>query len=261
MSGRNKLDLIIILVLKLGNDISITHLLNVCINRGSVPEEWKRAKVTPVYKYGSHEDPSNYRPISILPVLSKLLERAVNGQLYEHLQKYNLITTWQSGFRPNYSTSTALIYFSDKILSAIDHGKLTDVIYLDLKKVFNTVDIDMLLQKLARYGIKNNGHKWFTVYLMSRTQVVEIEGQLSNSQNIEYGVPHGSILEPLLFSLYINDLPLQGIQASIIMYTDNTVIVFSHTDYIHIQTVLNNELSNVNVWLDKHKLTLNRKKT
>ncbi len=96
---------------------------------------------------------------------------------------------------------------------------------------------------------------------MSRTQVVEIEGELSNSQNIEYGVPHGSILEPLLFSLYINDLPLQGIQASIIMYTDNTVIVFSHTDYIHIQTVLNNELSNVNVWLDKHKLTLNRKKT
>ncbi len=90
MSGRNKLDLIIILVLKLGNDISITHLLNVCINRGSGPEEWKRAKVTPVYKYGSHEDPSNYRPISILPVLSKLLERAVNGQLYEHLFQYSV---------------------------------------------------------------------------------------------------------------------------------------------------------------------------
>ncbi len=102
------------------------------------------------------KDPSNYRPISILPVLSKLLERVVNVQLYKHLQKYNLISTWQSGFRPNYSTSTALIYFSDKILNAMDHGKLTGVIYLDLKKAFDTVDHDLLLQKLARYGIKNN---------------------------------------------------------------------------------------------------------
>ncbi len=211
--------------------------------------------------------PSNYRRISILPVLSKLLERAVNGQLYEHLQKYNLISTWQSGFRPNYSTSTALIYVSDKILSAIDHGKLTGVIYLDLKKAFDTVDHDLLLQKLARYGIKNNEHKWFTYYLMGRTQVVEIEGQLSNSQNIEYSVPQGSILETLLFGLCINDLQLQGIQANIIMYTDDTVIVLSHTVYIHIQTVyihsqtvLNNELSNVKAWLDKHKLTLNTKK-
>ncbi len=156
---------------------------------------------------------------------------------------------------------TALIYFSDKTLSAIDHGKLTGVIYLDLKKAFDTVDHDLLLQKLARYGIKNIEHKWFTDYLTGRTQVVEIEYELSNSQNIEYDVPQGSILGPLLFSLYINDLQLQGIQASIIMYADDTVIVFSHTDYIHIRTVLNNELSNVNAWLDKHKLTLNTKKT
>ncbi len=99
----------------------------------------------------------------------------------------------------------------------LDHSKLTGVIYLDLKKAFNTVDHDLLLKKLARYGIKNNEHKWFTDYLTGRTQVVEIEGELSNSQNIEYGVSQGSILGPLLFSLYINDLPLHGIQASIIM--------------------------------------------
>ncbi len=172
-----------------------------------------------------------------------------------------LISTWQSGFRPNYSTSTALIYFLDKILSAVDHSKLTGVIYLDLKKAFDTIDHDLLLQKIARYGIKINEHKWFIDYLMGRTQVVEIEGELSKSQNIEYGVPQGSILGPIFVSLYINNLSLQGIQACIIMYTDNTVIVFSHTDYIHIQTVLNNELSNVKAWLDEHKLTLNTTKS
>ncbi len=116
--------------------------------------------------------------------MSKLLETVVNGQLHENLQKYNLISTQQSGFRPNYFTSTALMYFSDKILSPIDHGKLTGVIYLDLKKAFDTVDHDLLLYKLARYGIKNNEHKWFTDYLTARTQVVEIEGELFNSQNI-----------------------------------------------------------------------------
>ncbi len=130
-----------------------------------------------------------------------------------------------------------------------------------VKKAFATANHDLLLQKLARYGIKNNEHKWFTDYLTSRTQVVEIEGELSNSQNIEYGGPQGSILGPLLFSLYINNLRLQGIQASIIIYADDSVIVFSHTNYIHIQTVLNTELSNRKAWLDKQKLTLNTKKT
>ncbi len=119
--------------------------------------------------------------------------------------------------------------------------------------MFNTVDHDLIL--------KNNDHKWFTDYLTGRTQVVEIKGELSNSQNIEYGMPQGSILGPLLFSLYINDLPLQGIQASIIMYADDTVFVFNYIDYIHIQTVLNNELSNVKAWLDKLKLTLKTKQT
>ncbi len=132
---------------------------------------------------------------------------------------------------------------------------------MDLKKAFDTVGHDLLLQKLPRFGIKNNEHKWFTDYLTGRPQVVEIEGELSNSQTIEYAVLQGSILGALRFSLYINDLPLQGIQASIIMYADDTVIVFSHTYYIPIQTVLNNELSNVKAWLDKHKLTLNTQKT
>ena len=147
------------------------------------------AKLIPIYKSGTHDNPENYRPISILPVLSKMLEREVHSQLYRHIDINNLLSPFQCSFRKNYSCETAVTYFTDKIRKNADCGLLTGAIFIDIKKAFDTVNHENLLRKLYRFGLEDTELDWFENYLTGRTQRVSFEGVLSNFGEITAGVP------------------------------------------------------------------------
>ena len=178
---------------------SITFIINLSIATSSVPKIWKTAKVTPIYKSGSKNDADNYRPISILPNLSKLIEKHVHDSFMSYLTKHLLLHPNQSGFRQKHSCETALISLTDKWLQALDQGKIIGSVFVDFRKAFDMVDHEILLKKLKIYQCDEKTIRWFTSYLSERTQHVYINNVLSEPETIRYGVPQGSILGPLLF--------------------------------------------------------------
>ena len=208
---------------------SLTSLFNISTNTGCFPSTWKLAKTSPLFKKASKQDPSNYRPISVLPSISKLLEKAVHMQLYSYLCDTNLHCQKQFGFRLNSSTVTASAMFTDKILSAMDKGQLTGAVFIDLTKAFDTVDHSILLSKLCSLGvpITSPAYNWFESYLSNRCQVTVCNGTKSSPETVQIGVPQGSILGPLLFTLYINDLPDYLEHCDVTLYTDDTVLFIS----------------------------------
>ena len=239
----------------------VTHLVNLSIKSGMVPSEWKQAKVVPLFKSGNKDDLDNYRPISILPILSKILEKAVFHQLHSYRSKNSLLSPYQSGFRASHSTQFAITFLIDKIRGRMDKGLLTGAMFIDLKKAFDTVPHDGLLNKLFRYGIQDQPLSWFESYLTNRTQSVSIENHLSSAANISSGVPQGSVLRPLLFIIYINDLPLAVGLSSVMLYADDTVIFSAASSIDQLQLNLSLDLNVVSNWLTANGLFLNLKKT
>ena len=150
----------------------LTKIINVSLETGYIPREWKVARVVPLFKSGKITDLDNYRPISILPVASKILERAVHAQLYKYLTACHYLSPYQCGFRKNHSTETAAIAFTDSVRRNMDQGLLTGSIFIDLSKAFDTIDQSVLLNKLMKYGVKDLELKWFNNYLLCRSQVV-----------------------------------------------------------------------------------------
>ena len=154
----------------------VTFIINTSLRTSKVPCDWKSARVIPLFKKGKADEMDNYRPISILPVLSKVLERAVHIQLYKYLQQHKILSPYQCGFRKCHSTEFAALSFSDNIRRNMDQGQLTGAVFIDLRKAFDTVDHAVLLDKLSNLGIVDKEHGWFTDYLSNRTQVVEFQG-------------------------------------------------------------------------------------
>ena len=188
-----------------GMAVILTTLINMSILTCTFPDLWKTAIVTPVQKSKQNNSLSNFRPISVLPVASKILERLVFDAMVGHLLKYKLLSTEQSGFRPGHSTQDVLLCVTDSWLKAIDDGKYVGAVFLDLAKAFDCVDHEILLKKLTCYGVRGDALKWMQSFLYGRFQRVSLHGTLSAKGEIKVGVPQG--FGPLLFSIYVNDLP------------------------------------------------------
>ena len=240
---------------------SLCTIFNHSIVSGIFPDEWKLSKVIPLFKQGNRSDLNNYRPFSVIPVVAKVFERIIYDQLYNYLTIHKLISRHQSGFRPLHSTVTALLEATDSWAYNIDQGNVNAVVFLDLKKAFDTVDHDILLSKLARYGVIGTSYNWFRSYLDCRKQRCFINGSLSGDHFLTCGIPQGTILGPLLFLIYIDDLPYCLLNSEPRMYADDTHITFASNNTQSINTVLNEDLARVEKWLTANKLTLNASKT
>ena len=231
---------------------SLTEIFTASIRAGVFPFEWKTSRVTPIHKGGAKDDPNNYRPILVISVDAKVFEKIIFDQLYKYLNTNKLLTACQSGFRSLYSTLTALLEATSDWSVNIDNGHINGVVFIDLKKAFDTIDHQILLRKLKIYGIDHKSLIWFDSYLTNRTQKCRINGQLSNSAPVACGVPQGSNLGPLLFLVYINDLPNCLNHTVPRMFADDTSISYAATSVENLQNVINSELMNLKSWLNSN---------
>lgn len=236
-------------------------MLNKSLSSPVFPAIWKKGKVVPIFKSGDRTCASNFRPITILPVLSKILEKAVCRQLFTFLKVNNLLAPEQFGFRPNLSTEVALAHLTENILNNMDNGFITGAVFLELSKTFDTVDHQILLKKLHCLGLNKNSMDWFKSYLSDREQVTSIGNCFSSPRPVTVGVPQGSILGPLLFIIYVNDLPQCLEYCKIILYADDTLIYYSAKSTQDVQTFLKEDLESASLWLQSYLLTLNCSKT
>lgn len=239
----------------------LTYLFNKSLLDSKFPNQYKTAKVIPIFKSGNKEDPCNYRPISILPTVSKILEKLVCKQLKLYMNEHEILSRQQSGFRKMHSTMTSLLKVTDEWLESMDKGLYTGAVFIDLKKAFDTVDVNILLNKLESLGVTDNVLHWFRTYLCNRQIFTCLNSTSSNILDVDYGIPQGSTLGPLLFTIYINDLVNRVKHCNIHLYADDTVLYFSDKNVCNIQRILNIDLNNVHNWLCQNKLSLNVEKT
>lgn len=242
----------------------LAHIFNLSIGNGVFPTAWKISAITPIFKDGTRNAPENYRPISLLSVISKLLEKVVNKRLVKFVESHGLLSPRQFGFRHNKSTEDAVILLSELVATYLDSGNSCIGVFLDLAKAFDTVSTKILLKKLQYFGIRGLSHDWFKSYLTNREQLIKIESVKSATLPVNYGVPQGSILGPTLFLLYMNDihdLNNNMINAEIICYADDTAIIFKGRNWEDTYNSTEMGMVAINDWLANNLLTINHKKT
>lgn len=239
----------------------LSDLFNLSLSTSVVPLMWKSARVTPIHKGGDALDLNNYRPISIISSIAKVFEKLVFKQLFKYINEFSILSPNQSGFRPNFSTTTALLKFTNDVSSSLDNNMSTGAIFIDLTKAFDMVDHYLLLDKLYAIGLSRHSLLWFNSYLHCRSQRVYVNGCVSQSLIMEKGVPQGSSLGPLLFSLFINDLPLTCSDCCIHLYADDTVIYTSNKSVSKIQSSLQTNFNTIQLWFQFNHLLLNKKKS
>ena len=236
----------------------LTYIANLSIESGTFPTQLKIARIVPLYKGGDKKRATNYRPISLLSVFAKILEGLVYDRLVSYFEEKHLFTDAQFGFRKNKSTKAALIRFINRIQHAVDDHLKTAAIYIDLKKAFDTVDHEILLNKLLKYGIRGVVIDWIKSYLNDRKQFIETENEVSL---LKCGVPQGSKLGPLLFLIYVNDLPSVLKETSPTLFADDTTIHGTASNYDELARKINSDLSKLSEWFKANKLTLNVQKS
>ena len=237
------------------------YICNLSFKNGVVPNNMKIAKIIPLFKNGDKSVFTNYRPVALLPQFSKILEKLFCKRLNEFIDKHDLIVNSQYGFRANRSTSSALLELVEDITTALDKNKYTVGVFIDLRKAFDTIDHTLLLKKLEHYGIRGIVNKWLCSYLSKRKQYVEIDQESSNLLDVLCGVPQGSVLGPLLFLLYINDICNVSKLLKLILFADDTNLFRSGLNLEELCKEISNELSKLNKWFKVNKLSLNVSKT
>lgn len=240
----------------------ITHLSNLCFNKGVFPKLLKESIITPVYKNGDGEDVNNYRPISVLPAISKIIEKLINKRLLCYLNDFNILSESQYGFRSGKNTEDAVTALTSLIVDKLDNKAKCLAVFLDLKKAFDTVSIPILVRKMEDVGIRGIPLELLNDYLGGRAQRVKVGQTVSSRMNVTYGVPQGSVLGPTLFLIYINDLcNIKTGDARIFSYADDTAVVFSGSTWTAVKNEAENGLSVIGEWLRTNLLTLNTQKT
>ena len=236
-------------------------LVNQSFQNGIFPDKLKIAKVITLFKKGNPELPSNYRPISLLPIFSKIFEKLMYRRLYRFLEIHDVLFSLQFGFQENHSIDHALVSLTETVKNTLDNKRFGCGIFIDLQKAFDTVNHKILLSKLEHYGVRGCALEWFRSYLSDRKQYVSVNGSNSNLLSIACGVPQGSVLGPLLFLIYINDLPSSSKKLNFYLFADDTNIYCESSDLSNLIKIVNRELRSVKKWLDANKLSLNIDKT
>lgn len=240
----------------------LTHVFNLCFMSGTFPTVFKEAIVLPIYKSGHRGIVNNYRPISILSTLSKVIEKILNNRLINYLNKYHILSDRQFGFRKGRCTEDAVLELSNTIVRNFNTKLKTIGIFLDLSKAFDTVSIPILLSKLEKIGVRGQVQEIFKSYLSNRKQRVKIDGYLSQCQTLTCGVPQGSVLGPTLFLVYINDLcNLAIINTKIFAYADDTALLIQAASWAEARANAESAMRVVMIWLNNNLLTLNPDKT
>lgn len=223
---------------------------------------WKPAVVVPVFKSGDPHSMSNYRPISILPTMSKIAEKLIAKQIINHLNTTPYaLHPMQFGFRAKYSTETATCFLTENIRALLDQGGVVGAVFLDLRKAFDTVNYKILLTKLCNFKFSSDALKWVESYLTDRSQHVRVQSSKSAALSLSTGLPQGSNLGPLLFSIYINDLPLACPDVFVQMYADDTVVYAHGRNIAQVVEKLTNYMDSITTWLKHSCMQLNTSKT
>ena len=241
--------------------LPVSILTNLSLSNGIFPDIYKLAEVVPIFKAKNKEEVTNYRPISLLPTLSKILEKVIHKRTYSYLQKNKILYNSQYGFRPKHSTNDAITELITDITENLEDKTNTITTFLDLSKAFDTIDHNILLNKLEHYGLRGKSQKWFKSYLTNRKQYVKINNHKSNTQNVSCGVPQGSVLGPLLFIIYTNDLPNSLTDSHAILFADDTTVYATSKTLDTLYHKTNKDLKSLDEWFKTNKLSLNIDKT
>ena len=236
----------------------LTKLINGSIRDGYVPSNYKIARLIPLHKSGSRSVFNNYRPVSLLSVFSKITEKVLFKQIYSYFEAY-FMTPNQFGFRKGHETQHCVLNFLKNIRDN-SHMKYHVGLFLDLRKAFDTVDHEILLDKLVYYGFDENAINWVRHYLKGRLQATDVEGEISNVLEVILGVPQGSILGPLLFLIYINDMP-EAIKLLVSLFADDTTLQYAGNNIREIENTINSELEKATEWFIANRLSLHPQKT
>ena len=239
----------------------MSDLINLSFLTSTFADKLKIAKVKPLYKSGKTSEPINYRPISILPSFSKVFENAAAVRLKKYLLTNNVLTDAQHSFRPEFNTTTALFDACNYVYDTLDYRKLVLGIFLDISKAFDSVDHKLLLYKLDSLGIRGIILQWFASYLSDRFQLVQNGNNVSNYLRVQSGVPQDSILEPILFTLFINGITSVVQNIKLIMYADDTSIFTSGESISDIFTRGNLMFAALCTWFTDNRLSINLRKT
>ena len=233
----------------------LTLIFQASIQQGTVPDEWKKANVVPIDKKGSRSDPGNYRPVSLTSICCKTLEHIIYSFIFTHLNKYNILCDNQHGFRSKRSCETQLLGAVNDFAKALNSGEQIDALFLDFSKAFDKVPHERLCHKLSHYGI--NGHllDWIKSFLTDRTQSVVIDGENSCPSTVLSGVPQGTVLAPLLFLIFINDIT-QDLQCTVRLYADD-ILIYNIIHFPNDSEHLQQDLCTLQAWARRWQMEFN----
>ena len=251
-------------LLKLSSSIIapvLSELLNMSIKSGSYPSKLKIGKITPIFKSDDESDANNYRPIPLLSNFNRIFEKIMCKRMTSYIEQHDLLYPSQYGFRKGHSTQHAMLDIINDIQASMNQRLLSCGVFIDLKKAFDTVYHEILLNKLNHYGFRGIINDWFSSYLNNRTQTTQVGQHISDKVIITCGVPQGSVLGPLLFLLYVNDIPKCSNKLWFYLFADDTNILYADKNVKALETTINIELGKFYVWLTANKLTLNIKKS